>query len=153
MKSLYITGYIAGVANDTVTVADFVRFIVVYDSQANGTTPDFTDVVRSTIYDGTQPATQAIDQLNINNRDRFKIICDWRQALAPAPYVMTSKDMWVQKFCKLKNLETIFKADTSTPVVGDIATGSLFLITKMQTTPNANGLTFYGSSRLRFCDV
>ena len=79
LKSLYITGYVAPPGATTVG-SNIARIILVYDSQTNGAAPIITDVLNS---------ANAADQLNLNNRDRFKVLMDKRMALGEINTVAT----------------------------------------------------------------
>ena len=65
MKSLYMRIQISPV--DQVTSDTFVRLLIVYDMQSNGTAPAITDVLNT---------GSTVDHFNLNNRDRFKILMD-----------------------------------------------------------------------------
>lgn len=155
MKSLYINGIMLPQA---ATVAPtYARFIIVYDKQANGTLPAFADVVTSH-NQATTASVAAEENLNLNNRDRFKVIVDKRFFLpgstagvsqgAPSPAM---SEMKIQEYRRLKMLDTQYKADSSPAVIGDIATGSLLMLT-YGTQTVGTGYNLGVSLRLRFVD-
>lgn len=107
MKSLHIKGFVY--PQDTATLNNLARLIIFYDSQANGATPNVTDILKS---------TSSLSQLNLNNRDRFKILVDKQypvamnnntatQAIAGGPTVHKVK------IYKKLNMETIFGGTTA----------------------------------------
>jgi len=143
MRSIYIRYRVNNF--DNTTVNNCSRVILVYDMQTNGALPAITDVL-DTIH--------AESQVNLNNRDRFRIIWDKihaigqfdttaTQAIAGSPTIHVGK-----KYKKLR-LETIFSGTTA--AIGSIATGGLYLITVGDAAANAGGL-FTLSTRIRFED-
>lgn len=135
MKSLYINGLFrpqSTVANDA-----YCRVIVVYDMQANGVLPAWADIVLSQTQAIATTASTALDNVNLNNRDRFRIILDHRvvlpqysgAAVATGPVYPTSTEIQFHEFRKLGRIETNYKADSSPAVIGDVATGSLIMFT------------------------
>lgn len=127
------------------TTANAARFagrvMVVYDSQANAAAPTQADIF--------QAATSWHSPMNLNNRERFKVIFD--KLFTVDSLTGSNTDPWIcKKFKKLPNLETIFNSGNA-GTIGDIQTGSMYLVTlatgEATTTP---GLVFY--SRIRFAD-
>lgn len=162
MKSFYISGYVlpnAATPPDKMTV---LRMAVIYDAQANGSTPVWADVFKS--YDNAGGVQSfALDQINPDNKDRFKLLCDWRTPLLPC-YSSTStipagtpgfnnpSNLYFQRYCPLKNLETKYNA--STAVSSAIMTGALWLFAGLD---NQGGITnpwyITYTCRLRYCDL
>lgn len=161
MKYLYITGFIDQLR--TVAADDYVRIMVVYDKQSNGTTPAFADIVRSVAQDGTTTGSTALDHLNLDNRKRFMVLLDKRFVLPSQTltagvttnpgFLDGTKSLLVQEFIKLRNLETMYKADSAPAVIGDIASGALWLITVGQQAAASEGWQFSATNRLRYIDV
>lgn len=145
MKSLYFR-YTLFPEDETV-ISNACRFLIVYDSQANGTACSITDVLKS-----SNPNAQ----LNLNNRDRFKVIWDSTKAM---PYVnntatqamCTGQAVFMgKKFKRLGNLEMVFGGTTA--AIGSIQTGSIYLLSiGSQASPAASALAF--TSRIRFMDA
>lgn len=118
-----------------------VRLIVFFDRYNNGTSPGAADVFQTTSdIVGGGIALQAIDcMMNLNNRKRFKIIMDKSYRLGTTgwsagtgsgvatDYMSTSDscEIIVNKFIKLKGLETIYGGNTN--AVGSINQGALFV--------------------------
>jgi len=121
------------------------RIMLIYDAQPNGALPAITDVL-------TASTSRAF--MNLNNRDRFKVICDLNDVLGltdiganAAAADTTVKNVSVYK--KI-NLETI--CDGTTAAIGDIQTGSLLLLTIADLAAGAAG-SFRGAVRVRFTDA
>lgn len=161
MKSIYVTGYFSPNLVVSPTKSTFARIMVIYDAQANGLLPTGAGVTAVILsYTNTGPqTTTAVDQLNPDNKDRFKILCDWRTPLLAdaagtnALSVNTPQNVYFQRYCKLQNLETLYNASTGT--VGDIRTGSLLLVAMIDGNNSQTDAdwTFTWTARLRYCDV
>ena len=84
---------------DTTTATSLCRMILLYDCQTNGAAPAITDVITSAT--STAP-------LNLNNRDRFKILMDKQWAVAGVQANQAGSPT-VHQFKKFKKywLETI----------------------------------------------
>lgn len=156
MKSLYINGKLQ--AESAPAYQSYCRMIVVYDTQPNGALPTWANVVTS--YDQALNTSSTVtDGVNLDFRDRFRIILDHRITLPevtasgdPSTFESpTATEMTIQEFRLLGNLETQFKADSSPAVIGDIATGSLVLLT-LGDQAAGGGWAFNGTVRLRFTD-
>lgn len=168
MKSLHLRGQI----NPSNTNANAVpqgqaRIMVVYDRQSNGALPALSDLILA--YSASGATTSAVlDGINMNNRDRFLVLMDNQVTLpaigvngaTPANITMypdpnanaggNQGTIMVNRFIKLKGLETHFKA--STGAIGDIATGALLVFT-LSSDPNASqAYNFNWTSRLKFYD-
>lgn len=122
------------------------RIMLIYDAQPNGALPVITDVL-------TASTSNAF--MNLNNRDRFKVLCDENytlsaidntasQAFAGSP---TAQNISVYK--KI-NLETI--CDGTTAAIGDVQTGSIFLLT-IGSAATGLAFNFVGAVRTRFIDA
>lgn len=168
-KSLHIRGTVGpNQANVTGNfVSDILRVVVVYDEQTNGAPPAFTDIFTCLNWNNATDQT-AFASLNMNNRDRFKVLVD-EQFLAPqhtqtAGVVSAlinldttgnaSAAKWnFERFIRLPpGMVTHYKA--STGVVGDVATGGLFILA----FSGGGGVytacpwSFYSTIRLRYDD-
>lgn len=166
MKSLRIRGAIAATTNGAAGVnPQFCRLIVVYDKQTNGAVPVYGDVFRDQLSSAADVnATIFLSGINLNNRDRFEVIIDDQWCLAStatggAPAIvesgMTDGNVYGHKdyYRPLNNREEHFKADSSPGVIGDIATGSLILITVGSVASGSDGWGYYLGCRLRFSDL
>lgn len=161
MKYLYIQAVIKGLR--TIAAEDECRIMVVYDRQANGSTPVIADIVRSVAQDGTTTSSTTLDHLNLDNTHRFLVLMDHRvklPSISIAAGVETNIGIQdqggfytVKRFIKLRNLETQYKADSAPAVIGDIATGALWFITYANAAAAAEGYQLEGGIRLRYADV
>jgi len=160
MKSLHLKGFIQPIR--TVAASDYVRVMIVYDSQTNGALPSISDIIQDTDQAGTNNTT-ALSSTNLNNRDRFRVLCDYRIVM-PSQTVTAgqiSTPGWLdpsttfndlERFIPLKGLHTVYKADSAPAVIGDIATGGLYMVTYAGQAAGAEGFNFYASLRLRYVD-
>jgi len=156
LMSLYLNGYMAPEAGGSLTT--YCRILIVYDRQSNGNTPVWADVVSAYDQATTQSGT-VMDNMNLNNRDRFKIILDKRivcpnfvAGVNQGVYDNSASEMQIQEHRRLGGLETQYKADSSPAVIGDIATGSLVMLT-FGNSAAGSGHAFIGTVRLRFTDL
>lgn len=125
--------------------ADFIRLVLFYDRQPNGAAPVLADVLQSVDNTGTTTST-SMSNLNINNADRFKILRDWYWGI---PQAGTGTNAELARtfaagpcadkfFVSLKGMETHFNGN-SAGTIGDIATGSLYLLAVgLQSNANAS---------------
>jgi len=161
MKNVRVNGYV--VVKATVTSEDYARIMIVYDRQTNGAVPAIADILQTTVQNGTN-STSSFSGVNLNNRDRFKIIRDMRIFLPSvtdttgvltnfAPVDPVTPTFNIDMFAKLGGLVTQFKADSSPAVIGDIATGGLYLITFGANASGAEGYQASLEVRLRYNDV
>lgn len=143
MKSLYIRGLVKNV--DSVSGPNLARMIIVYDNQTNGAAPVITDILK---------AASSTSQINLNNRDRFRILCDQQYAIGAIDNTATQAYaagpiVFDFKLYKKLNLETIFGGTTA--AVASINTGSLYMITIGDQAAGAGSL-FKLTTRIRFLD-
>lgn len=140
-KSILIQGYISP---ETVAQGPTLcRVMLVYDSQPNGALPAITDVLLT---------SSATAPMQLNNRDRFKILWDKRIVLGLVSNVATTSvaDRTVAEVRKYKkiNLDTIY--DGTTNAIADVQSGSIFMLTVGAT---ANGGLLAVTIRCRFVDA
>jgi len=142
-RSFLISGKIQ--PQDGGTDPNMYRIMLVYDSQPNGGLAGVTDVLTT---------ANADSPLNLNNRDRFRVLMDKRGGIGffsnTATQAVADRTISIIHKYKKINMETIF--DGTTAAIGDIQSGSIFLLT---VGSNAAGL---GSNaflhiRLRFTDA
>lgn len=144
MKSLYLRA--ALYPADTVTADSVNRLLIVYDAQTNGAAPIITDVLKS---------SSPVAQLNLNNRDRFKILwdkcisCGGQQNTATQALSNNHNQISIKKFKKLYH-EVLFGGTAAT--VGSIQTGSIYLIT-VSNVAATDQMTMLYSTRIRFEDA
>lgn len=148
MKSLHFRGV---VFNTAAAAQDFVRILILYDSNPNGAAPAYTDILQ----DSTAGAgTNFFSHLNLINRERFKVIRDWHRVMPLTTAANTESsvpetncfhlDWWIP----LKGLETIFNG-TNGGTIGDISTGAVIIMTF---GCNTSLWQLNGTFRLRYYD-
>lgn len=160
MKSIRVSGDVNLLR--TVATEDYARIMIVYDRQTNGAVPTIQDILQTTTQAGAN-STTSLSGVNLNNRDRFKIIRDKRLFLPAAtdtagvvtnaqPPDPVTNTYIIDMFAKLGGLVTQYKADSSPAVIGDIATGGLFLVTFGLVATGGEGYQAGLECRLRFND-
>jgi len=141
-KSILIQG--VTVPEDGGVAGTLGRIMLVYDSQPNGALPAVTDVLLT---------ATSLAPLNLNNRDRFRVLWDKRVAMGYFDTTATQSvadrtTIEVRKYRKC-NLETVF--DGTTAAIGDIQSGSIFMLT-ISNQPTGTGYNLSATLRLRFTD-
>ena len=116
-----------------------VRVMVVYDKQANATAPAITDVL---------VVDSFIGQNNLNNRDRFVVLCDYLSE----PIGSNGDTSVGGVIYKRLNLETMFNSG-SAGTIGDITSGSVYLFVAQTGGIGVVNPTFNWRARVRFTDV
>lgn len=143
MRSLLLRINLTALSTTTQATGDSIRIIVFYDTQTNGAVPLVADVLQSVFY--TSP-------LNLNNRDRFKVIMDKTIGVEACTYTAgalvagSPRQRDITKYRKFR-LEAIYSGTGAT--VGSIATGGIFVLYISQQN-NFNNITI--DSRVRFVD-
>lgn len=142
MKTLLLTFTHSPPTASNSASGDVHRVIVFYDSQTNGAAPAVTDVIA---------IADALNPMQLTNRERFKILLDKRIALpafvmaAGVPTAGDPRQLFWKKYLKI-NMDTVYGGSAAT--VGSVQTGGLFMAVLSQTaTWNAS---YY--SRVRFTD-
>lgn len=160
MKSLRINGMISPFRT---SADDYVRILVVYDRQTNGANPVIADIIQTTDQAAANTTT-SYSGANLNNRDRFIVLMDFRAKMPSQTYTagvitnpgwidQTMPQFQVERYIKLKGLVTQYKADSSPAVVGDISTGGLFMVTFGNLAAANAGFSANLETRLRFTDT
>lgn len=162
MQSVYIVGQFGSLR--TASNEDYGRIMLIYDRQANSAPPVITDIIKSYAQDGTTSST-AYDHFNLDNRDRIQILMDERVILPAHTDTAgvetnlglqdpTAEYISFKRYIKLKGLVTQYKAESNPAVIGDIATGSLYLVTfTANQASGAEGWSFSAGIRLRYRDA
>lgn len=155
MKSIQIKGY---VYNTATALQSLGRIYLIYDSQANGAAPTVGTVFNN--MDGIN-ATNGLSMINLNNRQRYKIIRDHQFTLPAVTYtagVLTNGPQFnnthpnaysINWYIPLNRLETIFN-QINGGSVADIVSGSLLIGCMTDVANNTWSFTF--CSRLRYYD-
>lgn len=149
IKSVFIKGYIRteislslAAANATSQAA---RVLLVYDDQPNGALATVTDILNS-----ADPASQ----LNLNNRDRFRILKE--KFFVFDPYLgaaFAGRQIYPIKIFKRLNLDVTFNG-VNGGTIADIQTGALLMVYIGSNAAGVNtDINAYLSSRVRFLDM
>lgn len=155
VKSLYVRGYCQLDASSALVTgqnvpAQMFRMIILCDLQPNGAVPLVSDLI-------TSPTPYS--QLNLNNRDRFKVYVDKQFVVDPLVYNTTATQSvaafnrtihGIKKFKRI-NLETVYNAGT-TGLIGDINSGALYMFWIGSIAAGVNDGGFVLSTRVRFLD-
>jgi hypothetical protein len=119
--------------------------MLIYDDQPNGALPAITDILNT-----ADPASQ----LNLNNRDRFRVLKD--KCFAFDPYLQSasaSAQIFSVRIYRKLNIDCTFNG-VNGGTIADIQTGALLLA---YVGSNAAGVSTdanaYLSSRVRFLDM
>lgn len=155
LKSLFIRGRIQLEVDATLAAVSVTgqqaRCIVVYDLQPNGAAPAITDILNT-----ADPASH----LNLNNRDRFRVIADKEYTFDPYSSVTTAnqaqlcfgRTIYNMKLYKRLNLDMIFNA-VNGGTVADIASGALYMVWLGSAPSASNGdVNAIVSTRVRYAD-
>jgi len=157
LKSVYIRGYVrTEAATSTLplvnTIGQMGRFIIFADLQPNGAAPAVTALLKE-----ASPASQ----LNIDNRDRFKVYCDREFIFDPYGASTTATQTYlsctnqiraIKKFKKI-NLEMIFNA-TNGGTIADVNSGALYMLWIGNVAAGTNtNMSASLSTRVRYSDM
>lgn len=146
LKSLLVRlNVVPNIANSA-PQGDIIRVMVVYDCQTNAAAPVLSDIINAGSITYQSP-------MNLNNRDRFKILAD--KFLTMEANVYTAGALTAGsprpkqiKIWKKMNMEEIFGGTGAT--VGSIQTGAIFLVIVAATTAFS---TISFETRVRFMDA
>jgi len=155
LKTVNIVGNVttqAAITGATASIAvepNLARISIVLDTQPNGVLANVGDIFT---------ATSSVSHINLNNRDRFKVLKTKRYALGPwyinnvatTSFAMTTQQNYVVKLFKKINVETVFNAG-NTGAIGDISTGALLMVVQ-GSGPAGELVTFNVTTRVRFDD-
>ena len=153
-KSIHIRGYLLIEYALTNAIGgapgQMARMIILNDLQPNGALPVITDILAQ-----ANPTAH----LNLNNRDRFRVIIDKQWALDPYTFNTTattsqSSQGNVNAFNVYRkvNIPTIFNA-TNGGTIADINTGALILVWIGSVVAGATDSNALHSTRIRFYDA
>lgn len=149
LKSVYIRGYvrteISGAPAAKTVASQQARFMLVYDDQPNGALPAVTDILNT---------IDTASQLNLNNRDRFRVLKD--KCWSFDPYLQSasaSAQIFNVRIYKKLNVDVTFNA-TNGGTIADIQTGALLTVFVGSNIAGTNeDANAYFSSRVRFLDM
>jgi hypothetical protein len=145
----------------SVPINSSARFMVVYDRNPNAGYPAINTMIQATRQDGTFSGGTMWDSINPNLIDRFVVLMDefkvvpaidnginGTQLIGP-----TSLECFkIDKYIKLKGLETVFQANSNPAVIGNVQIGALYLVSWGNTAGAAAPYSWVGGTRLRFHD-
>lgn len=134
-----------GIAENTIPVS--VRTMVVWDRQTNALQPNISSVLQPVIHVGN-PYAQPHSPNLLENRDRYRVLYDFRSTLTPGGDSVKVID----KYIKLGNGETVFNT-TSSSDASSISSGALYVIHVSdcpRTTAQADSQTPFVTQDLRF---
>lgn len=153
MKNLHFRGIFTLTA---AAVEQACRIIIYYDSQPNAAAP----LIATLLQDSNAAAATTWDsEINLTNRQRFKILRDYQvilgesTALAGNAQVIPDpilNSINVDFFIKLKGLEAIYNG-TNGGTVADITSGAVNMVIVGDTRADTN-YSFLWTSRLRYYD-
>lgn len=160
MKSIHIRGYVVNNGTTASPQPDYLRCAIVYDREANGATPAWSDIFQDTTLTGATTST-ALASLNLNNADRFAVLKEWRWSTVggtpntatadPAQSFPTATEMQI-RWNKKVNLDVRFNSG-SAGTASDITTGALYLCTQGVNTSANHQWDLNWDSRVRFLDA
>lgn len=159
MQSLHVTGEV----NQTTTATsfnDYARILVIYDRQTNGAVPTYATIMAAYDQSGTA-STNYLSGVNPDERERFVVLMDQRLVLPACPGGTGATGATdgpavtfnISRFIKMRNLLTHYKADSSPAVIGDIATGAIYLIGIGRAASGSEGWQCNLQTRLRYKDT
>jgi len=139
------------------------RFMVVYDRQTNGTYPAANNLLSSLDQAGTTIAGKYLDSINPNYLERYVVLADEYMTFQPVDSVGANnlevgptgdKAFYIDRYIKLRNLETQFNGSASPLTIGYVTTGALYLLMwgDAATPGTDDPWMFIGNMRLRFHD-
>lgn len=139
---------------------DYGRIIIVYDRNPNGAFPVIGDILADYTDQGVN-STNITSFPNPNNKQRFIIVRDMKLTLAPfkndAIAAYSISPSYIQGFegtCYAKlNLEVDYRASSNPAVIGDIANGSLYLVTFGGYAAGTEAYKIRYSSRVKYLDI
>lgn len=131
--------------------AQMVRVMFIVDMQPNGAAPSITDILKY---------AHPTSPLNLDNRDRFKMVCDKVWTLDPymvgltasSTYASTTNQIKHTKIYKKMSQEVIFNA-TNGGTIADITSGALLqVVLGSQAVSATNTAETVIGTRVRFTD-
>lgn len=148
MKSLSIKSFVS--PQGATSVDQLARILIVYDKQTNGATPAIGDILRI-----SAPGTFGTDHKNLNNRDRFVILCDQTFEIGYSDTTATvavAHSPTIQKFNKYIKLDLPVTFGNTTAGIASITTGGLFMVT-CGTAATGGASDFNLGARVMFTDA
>jgi len=145
--------------SDTDLLNNVIRITLVFDKQPSaGAVPAFSDIFGSTSQLGTETVQSFLDGQRVDNTSRFSVLRDDVITSDMSTLVTTlgGSNNWkceLDRFVKLKGLETIFSGQSSPCTIADIANGALYLIFRAESNSGTRQWSVSSSTtRLRYYD-
>jgi len=146
-----------GVASN---ITQYQRVMIIYDRQPTGSYPAVNTIL-STI-NGSNGIVNGTwtENINPNRLDQYVVLYDHYFPLPPATSGGVSgvgpseaSSYFIDKYIKLKDLETIYNGTNATMTISLIQTGALYIACLGSAATNsADAWDLYGSVRLRYRD-
>jgi len=115
-RSMLLRYNLGANASGATAFQGFTRIMVFLDTQSNATAPTVAQLLET---------VTASSPMNMDNRDRFKVLYDQGVSMSQAP--TSSSDCRFIKIYKKMNITTIFNNGTA-GTVADITSGSIYLL-------------------------
>nr|WAE43238.1 MAG: capsid protein [Cressdnaviricota sp.] len=149
--------------NNNVIQVSNARMMIVYDRQPNAGYPSLATFLNTARQDGTSVTGTIWSSVNINLFERFVVLMDEIIALPPEAVVglvagsdtvgpTEQKNFIIDRYIKLKNLETVFNVSSNPITIAAINTGALYLFSIGDLGAGAAPWSWKGETRLRFMD-
>lgn len=143
--SVQLRGWFSPVnATTSVGVGDMIRILLIHDSQTNGVAPTIANIFQTTI--------DVNSFMNLDNRERFKVLYDKKVYVAPFNATVATQNtnnMPIIDVYKKCNIPTIYEGTAAT--VGSVSSGAIWLVCWSQSA--AATVVFNGTTRVRFVDA
>lgn len=163
LKSLRVRFDLGYVPANNVEITQSARFIVVYDRNPNGAYPTVNQILAANRQDGTTNNGTMWSSINCNLLDRFVILLDEFKILPPVDSVTAINGTWqtgptnqeafkIDKYIKLKGLETVFSNTANPQVIANTQVGALYIVAWGNVAQAVGTYTWVGETRLRFYD-
>lgn len=143
VKSIQIKGYVFFVPTTAATAACLGVIKLVLDKQCNGAAAAVADVVTGT--------NLGLALMNLDNRERFEILREWRIPFEATAGVTTAYNNSVRDLNFYKKLDLPIMFSSTTGAIGEITSNNLFLLAGTAgATDDVAAVT--GTCRIRFTD-
>lgn len=143
IKSIQIKGIMFQVPTTAANSADMGVIKLVLDKQCNGAAAAVTDVLTTN--------NLPLALMNLDNRERFEILKEWRILFEATAGVTTAYNNSVRDLNFYKKLDLPIMFSSTTGAIGEITTNNLFLIAGSGTAgDDITAVT--GTCRIRFTD-
>lgn len=143
ITAVQMQGYVAPF--DTFTNDCLCRIMLVWDKQPNGVLPAISAVLSQ---------ATSVSFINLDNRDRFRVISDTRIMLGRVDTTATQafSSSYPEEFHIYKKVNLVTIYDGSSNLIGDINSGALYLLTIGSSAVGTGGIATV-STRIRFNDM